>query len=108
MLAAVSVIIGVGALVLPQVGIDLIPGAQVTTEGTYAGPITPRMAHQDVLSASTTFNEGSNVQTKWLRCTGCVGVPSSGYQLMTTGNSTFSSIEVSNCCLLYTSDAADE
>ena len=104
MLAAVSVIIGVGALVLPQVGIDLIPGAQVTTEGTYAGPITPRMAHQDVLSASTTFNEGSNVQTKWLRCTGCVGVPSSGYQLMTTGNSTFSSLAQDNNVVFITTE----
>jgi hypothetical protein len=105
MLASISIIIGVGALVLPMAGINLIPGSQVSAgQETYAGPITPRMAHQDVLSASTTFNEGSNVQTKWLRCTGCVGVPSSGYSLMTTGNSTFSSLAQDNNVVFITTE----
>jgi len=86
-------------------GGPLIPTSQVTVvDGVYAGPITPRMAHQDILSASTTFNEGANVQTKWLRCTGCVGVPSSGYQLMTTGNSTFSSLAQDNNIVFITTE----
>ena len=104
MLAAIAVIIGVGAVVLPMAGINLVPGAQVSVGQIYAGPITPRMAHQDVLSASTTFNEGANVQTKWLRCTGCVGVPSSGYSLMTTGNSTFSSLAQDNNVVFITTE----
>ena len=103
MLMPVLLIMGlvIGGLILAPciTGGDCVlqPGAQVAIgDGVYSGPITPRMAHTDLLSASTTYNEGAHVQTRWLRNTGASGVPSTGYQLMTTGNNTFSSLGQDN------------
>jgi hypothetical protein len=94
-LAAIAIIAVAVFMLVP--GISLMPGAQVATQAdSYAGPITPRLAHQDALSVSTTYGEGSAIHTTWLRCTGCVGVPDGGYNVLTTGNNTFSSLAQDN------------
>ena len=74
----------------------LFPGAQMDVDGIYSGPITPRMSHVDAINTATSYNEGSSTTTRWLRNTGAVGVPASGYQLLTTGNNTFSTLREDN------------
>ena len=70
----------------------IFPGGDVGVDGVYSGPIAPRMSHVDAINSGTQYNEGASATTRWIRNTGAVGVPQTGYQLLTTGNNTFSAL----------------
>ena len=74
----------------------LFPDAPDGVDGIYAGAITPRMSHVDSINYGTSYNEGASITTKWIRNTGASGVPLTGYQLLTTGNNTFSALREDN------------
>jgi len=92
----VILLAGINYLTAGQVTQTLFPGATIAVDGIYSGPITPRMSHIDAINSATTYSEGGSTTTRWLRCTGCNGVPSTGYQVLTTGNNSFSTLREDN------------
>lgn len=92
----VILLAGVNYLTAGQVTQTLFPGATIAVDGVYAGPVTPRMSHVDGINSATTYSEGGSTHTRWLRCTGCNGVPTTGYQVLTTGNNSFSTLREDN------------